>query len=94
MSKIIQVRNVPDQVHHRLTVRAAEQRKSLSDLVLGELEEIASRPTMSEMLERLEGREPVKLDRPISEVIDKVRKERDRGIVSSVATGAERLAGD
>lgn len=53
MPKTIQVRDVPDDVHQRLTVRAAQERRSLSELVRAEIVEIAERPTMSEMLDRL-----------------------------------------
>lgn len=56
VAKTIQVRDVPDDVHRRLTVRAAEERRSLSELICAELVEIARRPTMSEMLDRLAGR--------------------------------------
>ncbi len=56
MSKTIQVRDVPDDVHQRLTIRAAEERRSLSELVRAELVELARRPTMAQMLERLAGR--------------------------------------
>lgn len=56
MAKTIQVRDVPDDVHQRLTIRASEERRSLSELVRAEIVEIARRPTMSEMLDRLAGR--------------------------------------
>jgi antitoxin FitA len=62
--KTIQVRDVPDDVHQRLTVRAAAERRSLSELVRAEIVEIARRPTMAEMLDRLASR-PV-LDVPES----------------------------
>lgn len=58
---LIQVRNVPDDVHRRLKARAAEQGRTLSDYVLGELEELAGRPTMAEMWARLKERERVSL---------------------------------
>lgn len=61
MAKTIQVRDVPDDVHRRLTLRASEERRSLSELVRAEIVEIARRPTMSEMLNRL-------ADRPGTEV--------------------------
>ncbi len=61
MAKTIQVRDVPDDVHQRLTIRASDERRSLSELVRAELVEIARRPTMSEMLDRLAGR-------PVTEV--------------------------
>lgn len=56
MAKTIQVRDVPDDVHERLTARAAAQRRSLSELVRAEIVEIARRPTMAEMLDRLASR--------------------------------------
>lgn len=62
MSKMIQVRNVPEDVHRRLKVRAASEGKTLSDYLLGEISEIARLPTLSEMRERLRGDEPVDLE--------------------------------
>lgn len=56
MAKTIQVRDVPDDVHRRLTMRASEERCSLSELVRAELVEMARRPTMTQMLDRLAGR--------------------------------------
>jgi plasmid stability protein len=37
MSRMLQVRNLPDEVHERLKQRAAEERMSLSDYVAREL---------------------------------------------------------
>jgi antitoxin FitA len=54
--KVIQVRNVPDEVHRELRKRAAERGVSLSDYALGELERIASQPTVGEVLRRAEAR--------------------------------------
>lgn len=56
---MIQVRNVPDVLHRSLKARAATEGKSLSDYLLGELREIAERPTLSEFRERLHTRKPV-----------------------------------
>lgn len=56
MSKTIQVRDVPDDVHQRLVARAAEQRRSLSELVRAEIIQVAGRPSMAEMLDRLVSR--------------------------------------
>lgn len=58
MAKTIQIRDVPDDVHRRLTIRASQERRSLSELVRDEIVEIARRPTMPEMLDRL-ARRPV-----------------------------------
>jgi plasmid stability protein len=64
MAKMIQLRNVPDALHRHLKARAAMAGMSLSDYLLSEIEEIAERPTLAEMRERLHEREPVltKLD--------------------------------
>jgi plasmid stability protein len=58
MSKVIQVRDVSPAVHRRLKMRAAEQGRTLSELIREQLEEAASRPTLGEMLERLRSEEP------------------------------------
>jgi len=57
---MIQVRNVPDTLHRSLKARAATAGKTLSDYLLGELREIAERPTLSEFRERLHTRKPLR----------------------------------
>ena len=74
MSKMIQIRNVPDDIHRVLKSRAAEEGKSLSDYLLVELRRMAEMPTIKEWLERVRTREPV--DPGIS-MEDAVRAERD-----------------
>lgn len=74
MSKMIQLRNVPDALHRRLKARAAMSGMSLSDYLLSEIKEIAERPTMAEMLERLGQREPVTVPVDTARL---VREERD-----------------
>ena len=59
MSKMIQLRNVPDALHRRLKARAAMLGMSLSEYLICEMKEIAERPTLAEMRERLHQREPV-----------------------------------
>lgn len=61
MSKMIQVRNVPDDLHRALKVRAAERGLSLSDYLLGELEGLVGKPTMAELMKRIMEQEPVDL---------------------------------
>ena len=60
MARMIQVRNVPDGLHRSLKARAATEGKSLSDYLLGELREIAERPTLAEFRERLHTRKPLR----------------------------------
>ena len=59
MSKMIQVRNVPDALHRGLKARAAMAGMSLSDYLLAEMKEIAERPTRAELRDRLHKRKPV-----------------------------------
>jgi plasmid stability protein len=74
MPKTIQVRNVPDTLHRRLKSKAAMAGLSLSDYLRREMEEVAERPTMKELAERIAGRTPVKYKRSPAEII---REERD-----------------
>jgi len=76
MSKVIQVRDVPDRVHRRLKIRAAEQGQTLSELVRTELTRIAERPTLEEMIERLGGRESPEIDETAADAIKAGRSER------------------
>lgn len=76
MKKTIQVRDVSEQVHRRLKARAAEQGRSLSDLVREQLDEVASRPTLSEMLERLREDPPADPGEPSAAAIRAGRDER------------------
>jgi len=75
MSKMIQIRNVPDALHRKLKARAALEGMSLSDYLLAEIRRSAERPAMRELLERLRQRTPVAPDVPPAEA---VRDERDR----------------
>jgi hypothetical protein len=57
MSKMIQLRHVPDALHRQLKARAALAGLSLSDYLLREVRKIAEKPTPEEMWERLKSRE-------------------------------------
>ena len=50
---------MPDALHRTLKARAAMAGMSLSDYLLAEIKEIAERPTLAEMRERLHQRKPV-----------------------------------
>jgi plasmid stability protein len=56
MPKMIQVRNVPDDVHRTLKARAAEAGMTLSDYIKRDLEESAARPTFEEIDRRVQAR--------------------------------------
>ena len=74
MSKMIQLRNVPDALHRHLKARAAMAGMSLSDYLLSEIKEISERPTLAEMREHLRNREPVSAQIDTARM---VREERD-----------------
>ncbi len=74
MSTMIQIRNVPDELHRKLKARAALQGKSLSDLLLQMIAEAAERPSVEEWRARLRTREPVDLG---DETVEYLRAERD-----------------
>jgi plasmid stability protein len=74
MSKMVQIRNVPDTLHRKLKARAADSGQTLTDYLLAELERLAARPTREEMLTRLHSRKRVTLKTPAAVVI---RKERE-----------------
>ena len=76
MSKVIQLRNVPDVLHGRLKARAAIAGMSLSDYLLMEIREIAERPTLAELRELLHRREPVSVDLDSARLVRKEREAR------------------
>jgi plasmid stability protein len=74
MTKMIQIRHVPDALHRRLRARAALAGMSLSDYLQLELQAVAERLTPSELRERLASLEPARVrERPAAAV----RAERD-----------------
>ena len=75
MSKMIQLRNVPDALHRKLKARAALEGLSLSDFLTREARKIAERPSKAEIRGRLEAL-PVLEVSPSPTTI--VREERDR----------------
>ncbi|MDY7105046.1 MAG: hypothetical protein S0880_27990 [Actinomycetota bacterium] len=75
MTKTIQIRDVPEETHRELRSRAAAAGLSLSQYLLAELERVASRPPVAEVLRRAATR-PVTLDD--DQVVAAVRAGRDR----------------
>lgn len=74
MPTMIQLRHVPDDLHRKLKARAAHAGMSLSDYLLREIRDIAERPTIAELRQRLADRAPV---RPKPGAASAVRAERD-----------------
>jgi len=52
MSHSIQIRNVPDEVHRTLRVRAAAAGTSLSDYLLRDITRLAERPPVADVIIR------------------------------------------
>lgn len=50
------VRDVPDEVHAALQRRAEQNHQSLQQYLLGELRQLAERPTLDEVLDRVDSR--------------------------------------
>jgi plasmid stability protein len=58
---MVQVRNVPDDLHRKLKSRAALSGMSISEYLLREIERVLERPTREELLQRLQSRDQVEL---------------------------------
>ena len=71
---MIQIRNVPNELHRRLKSRAALAGMSLSDYLLEEIRRVAERPTLVELRARLAERSSVE---PSVSPAQAVREERD-----------------
>jgi plasmid stability protein len=78
MSKMIQLRNVPEALHRTLKARAATAGMSLSDYLLAEIREIAERPTLTELRARLHKREPVAAQLDTARLVQEERARRTR----------------
>jgi plasmid stability protein len=76
MSKMIQLRNVPDALHRSLKSRAALAGMSLSDYLLTEIKEIAERPTLAELRDRLRTRKPVTVQLHTARLVREEREAR------------------
>lgn len=76
MTKMIQIRNVPEDVHREVKARAARAGMSLSDYLLREVERTIAVPPVEEVLARVANRERPTLTETPAEA---VRAERSRG---------------
>ena len=54
--KNVLVRDIPDDVHAALQRRAEDRGQSLQQYLAGELKRLAARPTLDQVLDRIEGR--------------------------------------
>ncbi|HEY2999551.1 MAG TPA: hypothetical protein VGJ43_13300 [Acidimicrobiales bacterium] len=56
MATTITVRHVPDEVRNELAARAARSGRSLQEYMLGELERLAARPAVADLLGEIRDR--------------------------------------
>lgn len=76
MSVMIQLRNVPDDLHRKLKARAAQEGLSLSDYILSDVTRLAEQPTHDEIRLRLSKLRPLKLREPTKQTIRAMRDGR------------------
>lgn len=74
MSTMVQIRNVPVELHRQLKTRAATEGLTMSDFVLREVRKALQRPSREVFLARLAAR-PVRVLK--ESAASAVRKERD-----------------
>jgi antitoxin FitA len=75
--KMIQIRNVPDDLHKALKVRAAKEGTSMSEMLLRELPRIAYRPTFEQVMARIRARGPIEGTPSGAELVRAAREERE-----------------
>lgn len=73
---MIQVRNVPDDLHRALKARAAAAGQTLTDYIQSILEREVAKPDWEEWLKRLERLRRVDLEPSAAEMIRQMRDER------------------
>lgn len=76
MGRLIQIRDVRDDVHRTLKARAAREGVSLSEYLRSELERVAASPTPDELLARLRSRKPVRPAETTAETLRAMRNDQ------------------
>ena len=76
MSKMIQLRDIPDQIHSTLKARAAREGMSLPDFIKRELERTVERLGMSEWLDRTRKAKRIPMRRSAAQVVRELREAR------------------
>jgi len=76
MSKMIQIRNVPDEVHREIKARAARAGMTLSDFLKREVERLAATPSVEDLLARIRSRQRPEITESIVDIIRAEREQR------------------
>ena len=76
MSVMVQIRNVPDDLHRKLKARAALAGMSISEYLLREIKHSLARPTPEELLQRLRSHGRVDLTESVADAVAAEREGR------------------
>lgn len=76
MSRMIQLRNVPEDLHRTLKAQAALAGMSLSDYLLAAVRDLAERPTVAQLRERVRRRSHVVGAAPAAQLVRREREAR------------------
>lgn len=79
VTKMIQVRNVPDPLHHELVERARARGMTLTAYIQEILEREVARPPREDVFERVAGRDEIDLGVPAAELLRAERGRDDAG---------------
>lgn len=79
MSKHVQIRDIPDELHRRLKARAAMEGQSMSAFVRKLIERAVTRPSQAEILDALAALPPVETGVSAAEFLREARRERTHG---------------
>ena len=78
MGRMVQIRNVPEDLHRKLKARAALAGMSLSDYLLEEVRRSAAKPSKEELLALLRSLPAVQLKKSPARMLREERAKRDR----------------
>jgi len=73
---MVQIRDVPEQVHRTLKARAARAGMSLSDFLKRELEQITEAPSLQEWLDLTRQNKPISSQSSAAQIIRELRDSR------------------
>jgi plasmid stability protein len=76
MAVLVQIRNVPEDLHRKLKARAALAGMSISEYLLQEIEKSLARPTPEELRQRLRQHGRVDLSEPVAKAVAAERESR------------------
>lgn len=76
MSKMVQIRDMPEELHSTLKARAAREQLSLSDFIKRELEHSAERPTMRDWLRQTREAKPIPAKQSAARIVRELRNHR------------------